>query len=150
MSSEIKFERLLDKNIFPDESLISRTLGVSAGKKWNNLKSFLSENYDFEPELIFFGKKYGWCYRYRRKGKTLCVLFPEKKAFTVLVVLGKKEIEQFKISSSVFNDNTINTFEKAFQYHDGKWIYKRILSKEDLDNIKFLVEIKKKPKTNKR
>lgn len=150
MSSEIKYERFLDKNITPDEKIISNTLGILSEKRWNNLKNFLAGNCDFIPELVYFGKKYGWCYRYRCKGKTLCVMFPEKKAFTVLVVCGKKEIEQFKIHSSEFNKNTKDTFEKAFQYHDGKWIYKRILSKEDIDDIKLLVTIKKNPKTKKR
>jgi hypothetical protein len=77
-------------------------------------------------------------------------LFPEQKAFTVLVVFGKNEIEHFEINSSEFNKNTNETFEKAFQYHDGKWIYKRILSNEDLDDLKSLVLVKKKPKTIKR
>jgi hypothetical protein len=146
MSSKIKFKRLLEKHIIPDELLIEKTLGVSAGKKWKNLNIYLSENYDFKPELIFFGKKYGWCYRFRRKGKTLCVLFPENKSFTVLVVLGKNEIEHFKTNTSVFGDDTNSIFEKAFQYHDGKWIYKRVLSGEDLEDIKNLIGIKKKPK----
>ena len=31
-----------------------------------------------------------------KSGKTLCALFPEKNSFTVLIVLGKKEVEKLK------------------------------------------------------
>ncbi len=38
--------------------------------------------------------KYIGTLRYRKSGKTLCSFFPEKDAFTVLIVLGKKEVEK--------------------------------------------------------
>jgi hypothetical protein len=112
---------------------------------WRSLKNFLDANYDFHPELHFYGKKYGWCYKYRRKGKTLCVLFPETNAFTVLVVLGRNEIKKFSDTASEFNKNTRNVFENAHQYFDGKWMYKRVLNKSDLEDVKQLIRTKKNP-----
>ena len=103
--SNNKYQRLLDKNA-PTEKKILTTIGIRAMKSWKQIKKFLKKNYDFQSELLFYGRKYGWCYRYRRKKKTLCVLFPETKAFTVLVTLGKKEIELFEQSLSTFNKNT--------------------------------------------
>ena len=138
----VQFRRLLDKENIPSGRKISDFIDGRIGL-WNSLKEFLKENYEFQPELNFFGKKYGWCYRYRRKGKTLCVLFPESNAFTVLVVLGKNEIERFK--SSKFNKNTKEVFKNAYQYFDGKWMYKRVVNESDLKDIKNLIVIKKKP-----
>ena len=74
------------------------------------------------------------------------MLFPEYGAFTTLVTLGKKEIAEVEATADQFNNNTIETFRNAFQYHDGKWIYKRVLNKKDLTDIKRLIAIKKKPK----
>jgi hypothetical protein len=144
MKDNNQFKRLLDKDIRPSKrsilNAISRRLEL-----WKSLKNFLDKNYDFQPELKFFGKKYGWCHKYRRKGKTLCVVFPETNAFTVLVVLGKNEIMQFSNMASEFNENTRNIFENAHQYFDGKWVYKRVLSNSDLADVKQLIKIKKKP-----
>ncbi len=140
------YKRLTDENIVPTERKIIATIGSRSARLWKEIKRFLKTHYAFHPELHFYGKKYGWCYRYRRKGKTLCVLFPENKAFTVLVTLGKKEIEHFQQDYHSFNKDSQNVFREAHQYHDGKWIYKRVLNASDLDDIKSLIRIKKKPK----
>ena len=146
MSNNSPYQRLIDKNVKPTDKKIMVTTGAKVAKLWKQIREFLKENYDFQPELNFYGSKYGWCYKYRRKGKTLCVLFPETKAFTVLVTLGKKEIELFKQDFSGFNKDTKGVFNSAYQYHDGKWIYKRIINNSDLNDIKSLIKIKKKPK----
>ena len=140
------YQRLLDRNCMPSEEQVLATLGTSAVESWVQIRKFLADNYDFQPELQFGGKKYGWCYKYRRKGKTLCVLFPETEAFTVLVTLGKKEIEKFTNSFSSFNKDTQEVFSKAYQYHDGKWVYKRVLNVSDLKDAQSLISIKKNSK----
>lgn len=138
-----KYARLLDGDKKPSERTISAAIGIRATKLWKQLKAFLKVNYDFNPELLFYGKKYGWCIKYTRKKKTLCVLFPELKAFSVLVVLGKKEVVQFEASRSNFNEDTQRLFRTAYQYHDGKWLYKRVLNKSDLRDVLALIKIKR-------
>jgi hypothetical protein len=92
--SEVKmsFKRMLEKEHQPSEEEILNTIGQTAA--WINLRHYIEENYDFVPELVFYAKRYGWTIRYRKSGKTLCSLFPESGAFSVLVVLGKKEAEE--------------------------------------------------------
>jgi hypothetical protein len=141
-----KYARLLDGKRRPTEKDVMAALGTRASVLWKQLRAFLKVNYDFKPELIFGGQKYGWCYRYRRKGKTLCGLFPEAKAFTVIVVLGKKEIAQFEERISDFNEGTRMIFKSAHHYHDGKWLYKRVLNKSDLRDVISLMRIKRKGK----
>jgi len=146
MHEEGKYQRLLDREDTPTERQIIRAIGSKSAKSWNDLRAFLRSNYDYMPEFGFQGMKYGWAYKYRRKGKTLCVLYPEAGAFTILVTLGKKEVESAERNLSHFNEDTRRVFHSAFQYHDGKWIYKRILSNRDLRDAKLLLTIKRKPK----
>ena len=141
-----KYGRLLDGTRRPTEKTVMATLGTRASSLWKQLRAFLQVNYDHVPELLFGGQKYGWCFKYRRKNKTLCVLFPESKAFTVLVTLGKKEIAQFEERCHDFNEGTLMLFTSAHQYHDGKWLYKRVLNKSDLRDVISLVRIKRKEK----
>ncbi len=138
-----KYPRLLAGDKKPSERTILAAIGTRSSKLWKQLRVFLKVNYDFKPEMLFGGQKYGWCYKYRRKNKTLCVLFPEIKAFSVLVVLGKKEVTQFEENMSCFNEDTRNLFETAYQYHDGKWLYKRVLNKSDLTDVLALIRIKR-------
>ena len=141
-----KYSRLLDSKRRPTEKAIMAALGTRVSVLWKQLRAFLKVNYDFKPELIFGGVKYGWCFRYRRKGKTLCGLFPESKAFSVIVVLGKKEIAHFEEHISDFNETTQMIFRSAHHYHDGKWLYKRVLNKSDLRDVISLIRIKRKAK----
>jgi len=112
---------------------------------WRELRAFLQDNYTFEPELHFGGKNYGWSYRHRRSGKTLCTLYPETGAFTVLVVMGKREIQEFEAASLSFNQGTRDAFARATLYPEGKWLYRRVLNASDLAGAKSLIAIKKRP-----
>jgi hypothetical protein len=139
-------ERLLDKHHPPADQAIANTISTKSISLWEQLKAFLQSNYDFQPELYFYGLKYGWSFRYRKNNKTLCVLFPETGAFTVLVTLGKKEIEQVTLDLERYNPDTQTTFNTAFQAHDGRWVYKRVISQEDLKDVEELIKTKKNPK----
>lgn len=145
-----KYQRLLDGERKPSERSILVAIGTRGTKLWKQLRAFLKVNYDFKPELHFYGSKYGWCFKYTRKNKTLCVLFPETRAFTVLIVLGKKEVAQFEESRLSFSEDTRRLFKTAFQYHDGKWLYKRVLNKSDIRDVIGLIRIKRRQKGRKR
>jgi hypothetical protein len=85
--------RMTDKSHKPSGEEMVEFIGEPAKQAWGAMQRFLEEHYDFVPETVFYGEKYGWTVRYRKSGKTLCSLFPERGGFTVLVVLGGKESE---------------------------------------------------------
>jgi hypothetical protein len=144
----MSFERMLDKENPPTAKDIAGFLGKDAAEAWDDVTTFLAENYDFSPEAVFGGKKYGWAVRYRRSGKSLCTLHPEKGAFTVLVVLGGKETEQTLAALTEFSPSVADNISNAKQYHDGRWLWLRVLKKSDTADIKRLLQIKKKPRKN--
>jgi hypothetical protein len=142
----MSFERMLDKEHPPTGRDIADYLGRDAAEAWDDVTAFLTENYDFTPETVFGGRKYGWGVRYRRSGKSLCTLHPEKGAFTVLIVLGGKETEQALEALTDFSPGVAATISGAKQYHDGRWLWLRVLEKNDTADIKRLLQIKKKPR----
>jgi len=135
---------MLEKNHQPTEQEILETIGET--EAWLDLKKYLEENYDFEPEQVFYGKKYGWTIRYRKSGKTLCSLFPEKGAFTVLVVLGKKEAEKVISNIDEYGAGLRELIETTERLHDGSWLWIRVITMEDAADIKKLLAAKRKPK----
>ena len=140
----MSYERMLDKDHQPTEQEILETIGET--EAWLDLKKYLEENYDFEPEKVFYGKKYGWTIRYRKGRKTLCSLFPEKGAFTVLVVLGKKEAEKVISNTDNYGAGLRKLIENTEQLHDGSWLWIRVLTIEDAADIEKLLAAKRKPK----
>ncbi|MBE9511359.1 MAG: DUF3788 domain-containing protein [Bacteroidetes bacterium] len=134
---------MIDGNIKPTEDDITKTVGEKSSL-WLEIRKYVEENYDFTPELIYYGQKYGWTLRYRKSGKTLCSLFPEKDAFTILVVLGKKEVEKTFSIIDRLNPEARTLFENAEQKRDGRWLWIRVLINDDVESIKVLLNVKRK------
>jgi hypothetical protein len=140
----MSYERMLDGEHQPTEPDILKTIGKK--EVWLDLKQYLEQNYDFVPELVFYGAKYGWTIRYRKSGKTLCSLFPEKGAFTVLLVLGKQETEKALSMLDEFSTRVGKLVNGAEQRRDGRWLWIRVLTSVDADDVKELLKVKRKPK----
>lgn len=140
-------DRFVQKSQLPSEEELHASLGIAAEAAWAGLMRFAAEHYDHAAEWNYGGKNYGWCIRYRKSAKTLFCMFPEKYGFTVLLVLGKKEIELYRERHAEFGDAFQAVFDSAAQYHDGKWLWIRVDGAGQLvDDIQRMILIKKKAK----
>lgn len=137
--------RLLDRDHKPVNEDIYRVLGSDAKKAWDNMQKYLSKYYKIEPETVFYGKNYGWNIRYRKSGKTLCSLFPENGSFSFLIVFGKKEVEKATLMLNEFSTGIQDIILNTKQLHDGRWLWIKVHKIEEIDDIKKLVKIKRRP-----
>ncbi|MFW9856199.1 MAG: DUF3788 domain-containing protein [Candidatus Thorarchaeota archaeon] len=141
-----EFPRMLDKTVKPDSEAIISFIGDPCAAKWLEMEEFLKTRYDFKPETVFYGNKYGWTVRYRKSGRTLCSLFPEKGAFTVLITLGKREAEIVLSMKDELSSSTFNVVQESRQLRDGRWVWIRIVRPNDMTDIKKILSVKRKPK----
>ena len=139
-------ERMIGRNSEPTTKQILKFIGPSATKLWNDLHEFLAENYDFQRELSYWGDKYGWTIRYRKSGKTLTAFYPENGGFTVQVILGKKEVEKFQSMRGELSADVVQLFDETKQLHDGRWLWIRQPGTGTVEDIKKLIQLKRKPK----
>lgn len=114
---------------------------------WSGLREYLASEYDHVAELVFGGKKYGWCYRYRRGGRTLVTLYPEADGFTVLVVLGKQEVASAEQVMQRQSARVRTAFSEARPLPDGRWLWIRPAFRKDIESIRTLLAIKRRPKS---
>ena len=144
-----KRERMLGRDHEPTEKQILEYIGMKASKLWIALEEFMTMNYDFQPELSYWGDKYGWILRYRKSGKTLVSFYPEKGGFTVQVILGKKEVKKFEDIRGELSADIVSLFEGTKQLHDGRWLYIRQPGLGTIEDIEKLIQLKRKirPKT---
>ena len=140
------FHRMTDKTRMPTEEEIESFIGERAKEAWSQIRRFIEDHYDVTRETVFYGAKYGWTIRYRKSGKTLCSLFPENGGFTVLIVLGKKESEKALSIRDELSSKIRKLLGETEQLHDGRWLWIRLLTASDTDDIKKLLQIKRKPK----
>lgn len=146
MNVERDFRRMIDKTHKPTEEEMESFIEEQAREPWLEIRRFIEDRYDLTPETIFYGTKYGWTVRYRKSGKTLCSLFPEKGGFTILIVLGKKESEKALSMRDELSSKIQKILRDMEQLHDGRWLWIRLLTTKDTDDIKKLLRIKRKPK----
>jgi hypothetical protein len=59
-------------------------------------------------------------------------------------VLGGKEAEQVIARLSEFRPSVAGLISGTEQLRDGRWLWIRVLNKDDTDDIKRLLQIKKK------
>jgi hypothetical protein len=132
-----------DMPVEPSERTILKLIGTKA-PLWRDIRKYLASHYEHEPVMSIGKKEHDWTIRYRKSGKTLVTLCPEENQFCILVVLGKNEVAKAK--DIKLNSFVKNIFETAKQYHDGRWLWIRPKSKDDIESVKILLTVKRKPK----
>jgi len=140
-----EYQRMMDGTCAPSEQEITDFIGEPAKGAWVKLRLFLKENYDIVPEMIF-DKKHGWDVRYRKSGKTLVTLTPEKGAVRILIVLGREESEKALSMQNELSPQMYELIENTKQLHDGRWLWIRLFQTKDAEDIEKLLPVKRKPK----
>ena len=137
---------MLDGTHAPSLKDILNFIGETGAREaWMETTKFLEENYDISPEMIF-DRKQGWDVRYRKSGKTLITLTPEKGAVRVLMVLGREESEKAHLMKNELSPKMFKLIEDTKQLHDGRWLWIRLLDTNDAEDVKKLLPIKRRTK----
>ena len=140
-----EYQRMMDGTHTPFEKEITDFIGEPAKGAWTRLRRFLKENYDIMPEMIF-DKKHGWDVRYRKSGKTLVTLTPEKGAVRILLVLGREESEKALSMRDELSPKMYKLIEETKQLHDGRWLWIRLFQAKEAEDVEKLLAVKRKPK----
>ena len=76
-------------DMIPNEEEMTDLVGKSLYDIWNQLCAVIDENYDMDCLWSTGGKAWKYEYKYRRGGKTLCVLYARENCVGFMIVLGK-------------------------------------------------------------
>ena len=135
-----------DKEHQPAMNEVLDALG-SKQPLWEELTGFISENYSIPGEWNFGGKNYGWNLWYRKSGKTLVTLYPQREDFIAQIVLGKDQVEQ--ALNLKLGKNVGIVLNETPQLHDGRWLFIKVKTAKDVHDIRQLLQVKRRPKPQK-
>ena len=138
------YERMIDKSVEPTDAEMEAWVGVAL-PQWRALRAYLEEAYGIASETACGGPRYGWSVRYRKGGRPLCELYPEREAFTTLVVLGAKECAAAGPLVDGLSPAVRDAYRAAHQFHDGRWSWPRVTTDEDVESVCRLVAVKRRP-----
>lgn len=143
----MEYQRIFQKDPLPKYEDLKSFIGKSLSS-FEEIINFIDEHYDFKMEIYFGGKNYGVMVRYRKNGKTLIQIFPEKDGFEVVLIYGKKEREAFESRKKEFSKYLVDIYDNTKQYHDGKWMLIRVENSRYNKELIEMIKIKKKPTNN--
>ena len=83
--------------------------------------------------------------KFKQGQKTILTVYIHEDKYTFLVIFGKKEREIFETQRSGFSPYIQNYYDNSTTYHDGKWMFIDVTTTEQLEEVKRLIIIKKKP-----
>lgn len=83
--------------------------------------------------------------KFKQGKKTILTIYVREDRYSFLIIFGKKEREQFEREQEQFSEDVRRCYENSKTYHDGKWMLFDVTTLEQLEEIKRLVQIKKKP-----
>lgn len=83
--------------------------------------------------------------KFRQGQKTVLTVYLHPDHYTFLVIFGKKEREVFEKQRNRFSACLLDYYNQARTCHDGKWMFIDVSSPEQLEEVKQLILIKKKP-----
>ncbi len=142
-------ERMMDKITQPSDEDMINWIGQPGAEEWIALRRFLAETYGIVPSSNSGGKLYGCNLKYLIGGRPLCEMYPEHGSFTVLVILGKAELDQAMERIETFGLTVRQALAETPRYHDGCWMYIRVSDsltcRQDVQDIEQLIMIKRKP-----
>jgi hypothetical protein len=116
---------------------------VAIGSKqplWESLTGFIADSHKLKSDFAFYGKNYGWALRFRKGGKALLSLYPSQESFTAQVILSQEQVDE--ALSSGLSKKAIKIIEDARPYPEGRWLFIKVESEQDLNDIKKLLTVK--------
>lgn len=132
----------MDKTTIPTKQEIRKIIGERF-ELLEKLTSYVEKSYQLDG-VYKFSKKSGWTIFYKKSGKSLCYINLKEDGFNVVVVIGASLNE--KVKSLEINEKTKEMFDTAYQYHDGRWLNFDVKNENEIEDIKKLLTLKRKPK----
>lgn len=83
--------------------------------------------------------------KFKQGQKTILTIYIHADRYTFLLVFGRKERDIFEARKQDFSQFILDHYEGSKTYHDGKWMFIDVETMEQLEEVKKLILIKKKP-----
>lgn len=83
--------------------------------------------------------------KFKHGKKTILTIYTKEDRYVFLIIFGKKERDIFDAQRDEYSQYICDYYDNSKTYHDGKWMSIDVTTPEQLEEIKKLILIKKKP-----
>ncbi len=134
--------------IFTDKAHppLAEEIAAALGRRyplWQELTRFMMDSYQLPGQLTYGGLNYGWNVWYRKAGKSLTSLYPQKNMLIAQVVLGRQQVTQ--ALSLPLGPKVGGALRGTPDLHDGRWLFLKVTSRRDARDVEQLILLKRRP-----
>lgn len=137
---------IMDKTHEPSMEEIALYIEADARQIWQKMLSFIEMNFKAKPQITYSlcSGKPGWNVKYKKNGKALCTLYPEKDGFIALVVLGQDDRMGFDMTREEYCDYITDLYDKCTLFNGTKWLMIQVTDGSVFDDVQKLIMLKVK------
>ena len=88
----------------------------------------------------------GWNVKYKKSGRSLCTLYPEKGTFSVLVVIGERERPEMELLLPTFSEYLQELYRKTQVSMGQRWLMIDVTDEEILEDVKRCIFVRRNSK----
>jgi len=142
-SSKDNLVKLTNPHIVPDREAMAKFIGSPVSHLFSRLADYVYQSPDLTEVIKYGGKNYGWEISVKKGSRSMLSITPKQGGFTVLCVMGKKEIAAHSHNPHLFSAKANQQIHETSKLYDGKWVYYLVETEQDLSDAFFLYAIKR-------
>ena len=110
---------------------------------WTELLGFVEDTFGTSPKIEYSkcSGAPGWNVKFKKGGRALCTLYPEKDVFTCLVCVGSREAAEAELVLSS-HEALKMLYENTKPFNGAKWLMIAVTDGGVLDVVKKLITIR--------
>lgn len=115
---------------------------------WKLLTDWLKEEYAalYSIEYSSCSGKPGWNVKYRKGGRRICTLYPDKEYLTCLVSIGGKEADHAEFILTSCTPYVRNMYRETPPLNGGRWLMIEVSDRCILEDVKKLIDVRMRRK----
>jgi hypothetical protein len=116
---------------------------------WNGLCDWAESTYTVSPKVEYStcSGAPGWNVKYKKSGRSLCTLYPDRGQFTALISVGAKEAPEAELLLPTCSDYIRALFARTQTFNGARWLMIRITDAQVLEDVKKLIRLRVAPKS---
>jgi len=137
-------DTIADKTREPDMQDIEKYIEKDAKTRWQSLISHIESTFGSKPVITYsvcIGKQ-GWNVKYKKSGKALCTLYPERDQFIALVVLSANDMQLFDIVKQSYTPYLTALYDRCKLFNGTKWLMITVSDDAILADVQKLMLLK--------
>ena len=134
------FSEFVDRARRPTRASVLKIL-ARARAAWDDLEGHLAEAYRLTGLLHFmYGERYGWALRFRRGGRFVVAMYPNRGRLTAQIVLGRSQVAA--ASAMDLASSVAKVLAAARDYPEGRWLFIPVKSVKGARELRSLIALK--------